>query len=138
MCLYVTSKPMNSAYRTVDSVLTQDIYDHLIDRGSKVFFACITLENKLGQEYEPYIFAALNSAKVMLAIGTNSEYYNSVWIKNEWSRYLSLMHNDRGKTLIPCYRDVDPYDMPLEFKNLQGKDMVTAVLQQCCTAVIFP
>lgn len=109
--------------RTVDSVLAQDIYDHLTDRGFKVFFARITLEDKLGQEYEPYIFAALNSAKVMLAIGTNSEYYNAVWVKNEWSRYLSLMHNDRSKTLIPCYRDVDPYDMPLEFKNLQGQDM---------------
>lgn len=109
--------------RTVDSVLAQNIYDHLTDRGFKVFFARITLEDKLGQEYEPYIFAALNSAKVMLAIGTNSEYYNSVWVKNEWSRYLSLMHNDRSKTLIPCYRDVDPYDMPLEFKNLQGQDM---------------
>lgn len=109
--------------RTVDSVLAQDIYDHLTDRGFKVFFARITLEDKLGQEYEPYIFAALNSAKVMLAIGTNSEYYNSVWVKNEWSSYLSLMHNDRSKTLIPCYRDVDPYDMPLEFKNLQGQDM---------------
>ncbi len=109
--------------RTVDSVLAQDIYDHLTDRGFKVFFARITLEDKLGQEYEPYIFAALNSAKVMLAIGTNSEYYNAVWVKNEWSRYLSLMHNDRSKTLVPCYRDIDPYDMPPEFKNLQGQDM---------------
>lgn len=109
--------------RTVDSVLAQDIYDHLTDRGFKVFFARITLEDKLGQEYEPYIFAALNSAKVMLAIGTNSEYYNAVWVKNEWSRYLSLMHTDRSKTLVPCYRDVDPYDMPPEFKHLQGQDM---------------
>lgn len=109
--------------RTVDSVLAQDIYDHLTDKGFKVFFSRITLEDKLGQEYEPYIFAALNSAKVMLVIGTNSEYYNAVWVKNEWSRYLSLMHNDRNKTLVPCYRDVDPYDMPPEFKNLQGQDM---------------
>ena len=109
--------------RTIDSVLAEDIYDHLTDRGFKVFFSRITLEDKLGQEYEPYIFAALTSAKVMLAIGTNSEYYNAVWVKNEWSRYLSLMHNDRSKTLVPCYRDIDPYDMPPEFKNLQGQDM---------------
>lgn len=109
--------------RTLDSVLAQDIYDHLTEKGFKVFFSRITLEDKLGQDYEPYIFAALNSAKVMLAIGTNGEYYNAVWVKNEWSRYLSLMHNDRSKTLIPCYRDIDPYDMPSEFKNLQGQDM---------------
>lgn len=109
--------------RTVDSVLAQDIYDYLTFRGFKVFFARATLEDKLGQEYEPYIFAALNSAKVMLVIGTNSEYYNTVWVKNEWSRYLSLIHNDRTKTLIPCYKDIDAYDMPPEFKTLQGQDM---------------
>lgn len=109
--------------RTVDSVLAQDIYDQLTNKGFKVFFSRITLEDKLGQEFEPYIFSALNSAKVMLAIGTDSEYYNAVWVKNEWSRFLSLMQSDHSKTIIPCYRDVDPYDMPPEFKNLQGQDM---------------
>ena len=109
--------------RTQDSVLAQDIYDVLTEKGFKVFFARITLEEKLGEKYEPYIFAALNSAKVMLAIGTKEAYYNAVWVKNEWSRFLVLMENDRSKMLIPCYRDIDPYDMPVEFKNLQGQDM---------------
>lgn len=36
----------------------------------------------------------------MLAIGTDSEYYNAVWVKNEWSRYLSFMRNDRSKILV--------------------------------------
>lgn len=109
--------------RTKDSVMAQDIYDALTGKGYKVFFARITLEDKLGQEYEPYIFAALNSAKVMLAIGTKFEYYNAVWVKNEWSRFLDLMKKDRSKVLIPCYADIDAYDMPNEFKNLQGQDM---------------
>lgn len=60
-------------------------------KGYRVFFSRITLEDKLGLEYEPYIFAALNSAKIMLAVGTDYEYYNAVWVKNEWSRYLKLM-----------------------------------------------
>ncbi len=109
--------------RTQDSVLAQDIYDALTDKGFKVFFSRITLEDKLGKQYEPYIFAALTSAKVMLAIGTKEEYYNAVWVKNEWSRFLALMDKDKSKMLIPCYRDIDPYDMPQEFKNLQGQDM---------------
>ena len=74
--------------RTIDSVMAQDIYDELTEKGLRVFFARITLEDKLGMEYEPYIFAALNSAKVMLAIGTDYEYFNAVWVKNEWSRFL--------------------------------------------------
>lgn len=109
--------------RTIDSVIAQDVYDALTDKGYRVFFSRITLEDKLGKEYEPYIFAALNSAKVMLAFGTSYDYYNAVWVKNEWSRYIKLMAKDKKKTLIPCYKDIDAYDMPSEFKHLQSQDM---------------
>lgn len=47
--------------RTQDSVLANDLYHQLTNEGFKVFFARITLEDKLGTAYEPYIFAALNS-----------------------------------------------------------------------------
>lgn len=109
--------------RTVDSVIAQDVYDALTEKGYRVFFSRVTLEDKLGQEYEPYIFAALNSAKLMLAFGTDYEYYNAVWVKNEWSRFLKLMAQDKGKYLIPCYKNLDPYDMPKEFAKLQAQDM---------------
>ena len=109
--------------RTKDSALAQDIYYQLTDAGYKVFFARITLEDKLGQEYEPYIFAALHSAKVMVVVGTKPEYLNAVWVKNEWSRYFALMRTDRSRLLIPCYRDMDPYDMPEELSMLQSQDM---------------
>ena len=109
--------------RTIDSTIANDIYYQLTQEGFKVFFASITLEDKLGQEYEPYIFAALNSAKVMLVLGTKPEYYSAVWVKNEWSRFLQLMKSDRSKLLIPCYRDMDAYDLPEEFAHLQAQDM---------------
>lgn len=109
--------------RTVDSTYANDIYHQLTNEGFKVFYAAITLEDKLGQEYEPYIFAALNSAKVMLVIGSKEEYFNAVWVKNEWSRFLKLMKTDRSKLLIPCYKDIDPYDLPEEFAHLQAQDM---------------
>lgn len=109
--------------RTVDSTIANEIYYQLKEEGFKVFYAAITLEDKLGQEYEPYIFAALNSAKVMLVIGTKPEYFNAVWVKNEWSRFIKFTKNDRSKMLIPCYRDMDPYDLPEEFAHLQAQDM---------------
>lgn len=109
--------------RTIDSAIANDIYYQLSQEGFKVFFAAITLEDKLGQEYEPYIFAALNSAKVMLVLGTKPEYFSAVWVKNEWSRFLQLMKTNRSKLLIPCYRDMDAYDLPEEFAHLQAQDM---------------
>lgn len=113
----------NNGKRTKDSVIANDIYYQLVQEGFKVFYAAITLEDKLGQEYEPYIYSALNSAKVMLVVGTKPEYFNAVWVKNEWSRYLKIIKNDRNKLLIPCYRDMDAYDLPEEFSHLQALDM---------------
>ena len=110
--------------RTPDSVLANDLYHQLTQEGFKVFFARITLEDKLGTAYEPYIFAALNSARVMVVLGTRPEYFNAVWVKNEWSRYLSLVKTSGGKkVLIPAYKDMDPYDLPEEFSHLQAQDM---------------
>jgi len=109
--------------RTPDSVLANDLYHQLTQECFKVFFARITLEDKLGSAYEPYIFAALNSAKVMVVLGTKPEFFNAVWVKNEWSRYLALIKQGQKKMLIPAYKDMDPYDLPEEFSHLQAQDM---------------
>lgn len=109
--------------RTPDSVLAQELYYGLNNEGFKVFFSRISLEDKLGTAYEPYIFSALHSAKVMVVIGTKPEYFNAVWVKNEWSRYLALIKQGEKKVLIPAYRDMDPYDLPDEFAALQAQDM---------------
>lgn len=113
----------NNGRRTPDSVYAQDIYKSLTEEGYKVFFSRITLEDKLGSAYEPYIFAALNSAKVMLIVGTKPEHFNAVWVKNEWSRYLSLVKNGKKKTIIPIYSDMSPYDLPEELSYIQAQDM---------------
>lgn len=109
--------------RTQDSAIANDIYYQLTNQGFKVFYAAITLEDKLGSAYEPCIFAALNSAKVMLAVGTKPEFFTAVWVKNEWSRFLKMMKTDRSKMLIPCYKAMDPYELPEEFAHLQAQDM---------------
>ncbi len=109
--------------RTKDSVCAQDMYNQLTKEGYRVFFSRISLEDKIGTAYEPYIYAALSSAKVMLAVGTRKEYFEAVWVKNEWSRFLGMMKENDKKMLIPVYRDMDPYDMPDELLHLQAQDM---------------
>ena len=109
--------------RTVDSVWAQNTYDALTARGYKVFFSRITLEDKLGTQFEPYIFAALNSARVMLAFGSCKENYNAVWVKNEWRRFWKLAAADRTKVLIPCFKDMAVSELPDEFRGLQAQDL---------------
>ncbi len=109
--------------RTRESVTAQELYHELTEEGFRVFFSRITLENVLGAAYEPHIFAALNSSKVMVVVGSSPENFNAVWVKNEWSRYLALIKGGAKKVLIPAYRDMDAYDLPDEFSHLQAQDM---------------
>jgi len=109
--------------RTSDSVLAQDIYTALTEVGYRVFFAGITLESILGSEYEAHIFAALQSAKVMIVVGQEPSNLDAVWVKNEWSRYLALIKEGAKKTLIVAYKDMSPYDLPGALASLQAQDM---------------
>lgn len=113
----------DTGMRTKDSVLAQDLYYELIREGYKVFFSRITLEGKLGTEYEPYIFAALHSAKVMIVVGTSKRNLEATWVRNEWLRYLAIMKEDRSRKLIPAYQDMDPYDLPDALATFQAQDM---------------
>ena len=122
--VFISYKETNAnGERTLDSVIAQDIYKELTNEGYRVFFSRISLEDKLGTEYEPYIFAALNSAKVMLVVGTDYENFDAVWVKNEWSRFLKLIARGEKKTLIPVFKNMDAYDMPKEFAKLAAQDM---------------
>lgn len=109
--------------RTRDSLRAYEIYEALTKEGYRVFLSRVVLSSVAGQNYEPYIYSALYSAKAMILITSQEEYANAVWVKNEWSRFLSLMKKDKNKILIPCYFDMDPYDLPKEIRNIQALDM---------------
>ena len=90
--------------RTEDSrAEAQDIYEALTDEGYRVFCSRITLRTALGEEFEPKIFSALQSARMMILVATSVEHVEADWVKNEWSRYLKLMEQDAGKYLLPVY-----------------------------------
>lgn len=110
--------------RTQDSVLAQELYRELTDYHLRVFFARITLREKLGVEYEPYIYAALTSAPVMIHVTTSYNNSNAPWVKNEWSRYLSLKNSGLDKSFTVAYKGLNPdIALPKEFSGKQASDL---------------
>lgn len=105
--------------RTAVSEIAGYLYNKLISAGYRVFLSEAALKGKKLADCEPYIYSALNSANVMLALGTSYDDYNNVWVKNEWNRYLEIAEKNKNKCLIPCYKDVDEYDIPKEFAGLK-------------------
>ncbi len=105
--------------KTAVSEIAGHLYNKLTSAGYSVFLSEAALKGKKQSDCEPYIYSALNSANVMLALGTSYDDYSDVWVKNEWNRYLEIAEKNKNKCLIPCYKDVDEYDIPKEFAGLK-------------------
>lgn len=107
----------DSGQRTQGSIVAQDIYEELTEQGVRTFFSRVTLRNIAGEKYEPYIFAALNSAKVMLVVTSNLDHLQARWVRNEWSRFLNMRDKDPSKKLIVVHRDIAAKNLPEELLN---------------------
>lgn len=105
--------------KTAVSEIAGHLYNKLTSARYRAFLSEAALKGKKQSDCEPYIYSALNSANVMLALGTSYDDYNNVWVKNEWNRYLEIAEKNKNKCLIPCYKDVDEYDIPKEFAGLK-------------------
>lgn len=112
--------------RTEDSVIAQEIYDALEKKGYKVFLSRVTLKGQAGLKYEPIIFSALNSATVMILVGTSNERMEAVWVSNEWKRFLHLMEEDKEKKLEVVYKDMKRIDLPPRLRFMPQRDISAA------------
>lgn len=121
---YKDSDLANGIERTRDSVEALELYNHLQAQGYRVFFSRESLRNKVGEKYEPYIFNALSTAKVMLVYGTSSEYITSTWLKNEWTRYEKRMEAGEklpGSLIVAC-DGFSPNELPKILSSKQCFD----------------
>ncbi len=124
--IFISYKKEENGVRTADSYFAHDLYNKLTGVGYKVFFAQETLKQAAGEEFEPKIYAAIISAKVMIVIGTKEEYFNAVWVKNEWSRFSELIEHGEDKTIIPVFDGFNASKLPnrlSKYQALQKSDL---------------
>lgn len=121
---------------TKDSKVARKLYYHLKDKGFNVFFAEETLKNVPDLKYEPYIFASISSAPVMVVVGSRREYFEATWVKNEWRRFLAMMQQGRKKTLLKAYFDMDPYHLPAELNDRFAFDANDITFHEDITEIV--
>ena len=118
---YKDSDIANGIERTQDSIAAQDLYIHLMNKGYRVFYSHESLRDKVGEKYEPYIFNALSTAKVMLVYGSKPEYITSTWLKNEWTRYekrIQAGEKNPNSLLVAC-EGFSPGELPTALSSRQ-------------------
>lgn len=119
--------------RTDDSYLAHDLYNELTSKGYKVFFAPKSLGVGL---FEPKIYSAIISSKVMLVLGTQPKYFDAIWVKNEWSRFAELIDNGEQKVLIPIFKNMEAGQLPNKLAKYQALDMANISFLQTLTDLI--
>jgi len=131
--VFISVKQNDHGNPTTDQGIGRDLYDRLVKddkalaaKNLKVFNSRKT-QLPSGRFYEPYIMAALMSAKVLIIVGSKAEYLTSQWVKNEWSRFMYLQNQDiekNGKTdrIMLCYLTggMRTDDLPKELRLIQA------------------
>lgn len=104
---------------TDDSNVGYQIYHSFAGRYN-VFFSRESLNNIRGNDYEPYIYHALTTAKILIVLCSGRESLESKWVHNEWWRFWKFSKGT-DKTIIPvCRRGFSPSQLPDELRNCQA------------------
>ena len=124
--VFISLKQSDDGKPTQEKVDGVELYGVLTEKyGLRVFNSSITLKDKVGEEYEPYIMNALMTARVMIVIGASREHITAPWVRNEWLRYCWLRDSDKDeKRLLIAYTygDLKIKDLPPEMSRIQGVD----------------
>lgn len=111
---------------TTDSREMQNLYTFLTEKGYKVFFSPVSLGKNgiVGSKSEPYIFNALDKANAFIVYGSKKEYFEAIWVQNEWRRYLRAMekgHKPKNSLLV-VYQGFNPKSLPQGLRDIQAID----------------
>lgn len=114
---------VDDAMPTSDRGYADEIYRELSGKNLRVFYGRNALEGVSKTEQEPYVFSALYSSKVMVLFASAAEQLYDLSVKNEWSRFLSLMEQDKQKYLIPAYIHMRPEFFPDDIPAREALDL---------------
>ncbi len=122
ICVKVTDEQKN---RTKDYTIADDMYTYLKDKGCNPFFSEREIKNRTGADYEAMILYALYTSECMIVVCGNEEYLQTPWVKNEYTRFISLINDEqKERDAITIAFDGKPIEkLPGRNGKLQGIDM---------------
>jgi outer membrane protein assembly factor BamD (BamD/ComL family) len=122
---FKSSDPSKPEQKTKDDAQAKEIYEYLTTQGGfkpdEVFYFSENHRTETGG-FEGKIFYRLETAKVLVLLGSKMDYITAKWVRNEWSRYY-LMIEDRLKhpdSLMLALENTDPsflQKLPNELKS---------------------
>ncbi|MCD8040572.1 MAG: TIR domain-containing protein [Clostridia bacterium] len=108
---------------TRERTVARRIYNELTSRGIKTFFSEVTLNGRLGDDYEPIIYKALYSCKFFILVALSEENINTPWVKNEWSRYRDRQEEEGISGACCAVFEGSALNLPPFMRSVQGVNL---------------
>ncbi len=104
-----------------DVELADEVYESLRARGFSVFFSKYSVVGHGEAEFQRAISAGLESARILVLIGTDKANIESKWVLAEWSTFINEINSNRkpGGQLYLYTSKVAPGDLPIDLRRMQ-------------------
>lgn len=111
------------SYDSRDFGYATRIYDALIDRGIKVFFAGVSLPRTGTTDFQLAIEKALANTRSMILIATDPAHLDGGWVRAEWTTFLNEQRVGRkpGNLVIVRPEKVSLAELPVMLRMFQSE-----------------
>ena len=108
--------------RTLDSEIAEKLYTFLKNKGVNVFYSNKELGAIGTDRYKDAIDAALESANILIAVGSSEAHLSAQWVKYEWGGFLHdiLSNKKKNASIFTLYYDMNPGELPKGLRERQA------------------
>jgi TIR domain len=137
--IFISFKNLDeSGVPTRDAELAKEVYDFLTSKDLSVFISTVTLEELGVSDYKKAIDDALDTAAIVVAVGTSIENLNSKWVRYEWdSFYVDMLSGVKPRGRVFTYVEgMLPAQLPRTLRQTQTFIHSPEELEQLYTFVV--
>lgn len=102
----------NNGRRSKDSIIAQELYSVLVENKIETFYPRNVNDSFVGKQYNTICNCALNSAKIIIVIGTNTDNFKLCF--EEYKDFA------KSKTVIPVFSDMGVSEVPKDISIIQA------------------
>jgi SAM-dependent methyltransferase len=120
--IFISFKATDNGIVTRDAQVASELYHTLTQRGFRVFFSSETLLKGKSGDFSKEIDSALDDARLLIVVSSNTEYITSRWVEYEWKTFnADILSNlkSRGE-IITFTDDLDPRELPRVLRYVQN------------------
>ena len=108
--------------KTKDSIIAEQLYNYLTEKGLSVFFSNVELEFLGKAQYTRVIDNALESSQFLIAVGCSNENLDSQWVRYEWESFINDVRSGikSNAEIFVLYQDMTINQLPRALRQHQA------------------